>query len=130
MFRVLLTAAVAAVLFMGAAPVASADTVGGPCVDWMKIGTDSSTGQRMFCAAPSSPARNLTWQPWTKGAWGSLSVVGPAGSPCTAPTFTFAQSSEGYVVWCAGPPQITIALLPGGQTMTNLKGPVWSVYSG
>lgn len=110
-------------------PVASADTVGAPCPDWMKIGTDSSTGQQMFCAAPSIPARDLTWQPWSKGAWGSLPVVGPAGSPCTAPTFTYGQSSEGYVVWCAGPPQITIALLPGGRQINNLKTPVWSVYS-
>jgi hypothetical protein len=36
------------------APVASADTVGDPCPDWMKIGTDSSTGRQMFCAAPST----------------------------------------------------------------------------
>jgi hypothetical protein len=111
------------------APVASADAVGDLCPDWMKIGTDSSSGQQMFCAAPSTPAHALTWQPWSKAAWGTLTSVGPAGSPCTAPTFTFGQSSDGYVVWCAGPPQSTVALLPGGRTLQNPSTPVWGVYS-
>jgi len=79
----------------------------------------------MFCAGTSHA---LTWQPWTKAAWGTLTPVGPAGSPCTATTFTFGQSSDGYVVWCVGPPQSTVALLPGGRTL-NPSTPVWSVYS-
>jgi hypothetical protein len=32
------------------APIASADAVGASCNDWMKISSDSSTGQRVFCA--------------------------------------------------------------------------------
>lgn len=113
-------------LALVSAPVASADTVGDPCPDWMKIGTDSSTGQQMFCAAPSTPAHALTWQPWSKAGWGTLTPVGPAGSPCTVPNYTFGQSPDGYVVWCY---QGTQALLPGGRTLQNPSTPVWSVYS-
>jgi hypothetical protein len=122
----LIAALAACAALLVSAPVASADTVGDPCPDWMKIGTDSSTGQQMFCAAPSTPANALTWQPWSKAGWGTLTPVGPAGSPCTVPNYTFGRSPDGYVVWCY---QGTQALLPGGRTLQNPSTPVWSVYS-
>src|SRR4051812_24947196 len=89
------SAALASVVLLMAAlassPVASADSVTDQCYDWMKIANDSVTGEQMFCAAPGTPATKLSWQPWSKGAWGSLSIVGSAGSPCRAPSATFAQ---------------------------------------
>ena len=90
----LIAALAAFAALLVSAPVASAETAGDPCPDWMKIGTDSSTGQQMFCAAPSTPANVLTWQPWSKGAWGTLTPVGPAGSTCTVPNYIFGRSTR------------------------------------
>lgn len=127
------SAALASVVLLMAAlassPVASADSVTDRCYDWMKIAKDSVTGEQMFCAAPGTPATKLSWQPWSNGAWGLLSIVGSAGSPCRAPSATFAQSSDGYVVWCVGPPMITRALLPGDQHTAPISAPLWSVYA-
>ena len=122
-FRFLLVCAITAAIGVSLSPPrASADTVGSPCTDWMKIGTDPSSGQQVFCAGH-------VWQPWSKGAWGSLAIVGPAGSPCNAASFAFAQSSDDYVVWCLRPPVQTKALLPGGRQVKILKTPVWGLYS-
>jgi len=108
-------------------PVASADTVGEPCSDWMKISNDSSTGLWMVCG--STGGRKATWQPGD-GSPAFLEknpVVGPAGSPCTnLPLFTTGLSSDGYFVWClAAGEQVS---LPGGRTLTNPSTPLWSVY--
>jgi hypothetical protein len=112
---------------LGLAPVAGASTAGDRCSQWMKIGTDSATGARMFCAAPpGTDDSQLTWTAWSSGAWGDAPAVGPVGSSCgTLPTFTFGQSSDGYVVWCVRDQQ---TLLPGNQT-GYASTPTWSLYS-
>lgn len=126
MFRYLFTVAVVALMSVTTAPIASADTVGAPCDDWMKIGTDAASGESLFCGAQSSPATALTWQPWSSAAWGTLTTVGKAGTLCNLPPYTFGRSPDGYVVWCFDGP---VAFLPGGQTIENPSTPVWSIYS-
>lgn len=62
-----LVVATGSVLFAGlgavTAPAASADAVGSPCSDWMKISSDSNTGKRIFCAeaVPGDHDSPLTW---------------------------------------------------------------------
>jgi hypothetical protein len=96
------------------APIASADAVGASCNDWMKISSDSSTGQRIFCAeaTPGDHDSPLTWLSWddpSARGWESLPLVASTGTPCSAPPFTFGRSTDSYVVWC--------------------EQGVWSVYS-
>lgn len=111
------------------APPASADTLGAVCPDalWMKLSRDSATGQEMVCGG-SYPDKYLTWQSTAKppaSGFANLPVVGAAGSSCSAPSSTFGQSSDGYVVSCRGDGR---ALLPGQRPVT-VWGPVWSLYS-
>lgn len=111
------------------APTASADTLGAVCPDalWMKLSTDSATGQKIVCGG-TYPDKYLTWQSTAKppaSGFANLPTVGAAGSPCSAPNFTLGQSSDGYVVWCRTDGR---ALLPGRQKV-NAGGPVWSLYS-
>ena len=55
-------------------PVASADAVGSACNDWMKISTDSGSGERIFCAQarPGDPDSPLAWLAWDSPSanWG------------------------------------------------------------
>jgi len=111
------------------APPANADILGGVCPDalWMKLSKDSATGQEMVCGG-SYPDKYLTWQSTAKppaSGFANLPVVGAAGSSCSAPSSTFGQSSDGYVVSCRGDGR---ALLPG-QRLVTVRGPVWSLYS-
>lgn len=123
---VLIMAAAVTVLTI-AAPEAAATRVGDSCTDWMKLGTDSSTGVRTVCfAPPGTTPSDLTWIPLAKMNWGTLTVVGYAGSLCTLPEWTMGQSPDGYVVWCYYEKQ---ALLPGLKILNNPSTPVWSVYS-
>ena len=74
-------------------PVASADAVGSACNDWMKISTDSGSGERIFCAQarPGDPDSPLGWLAWDSPStnWGSLPLVGPTASPYAAAPYTF-----------------------------------------
>ena len=100
------TGLVLAGLALASVPIALADTVGSPCNDWMKIGTDSATGDRMFCAQtrPGDPDSPLSWLAWddTHASWGSLPLVSPTTSPCSVPKYTLGRSTDGYIVWCTG----------------------------
>lgn len=128
MFRIPLTFAAAAALAVCSAPVAAADILGAPCTDWMKISADSGTGAKMFCAAPpGTGADALIWTAWSHGAWGDAAPVGPVGSPCSAPNYTFGLSSDGYVVWCYAGGTV---LLPGADGyVPAASSKVWSLYS-
>jgi hypothetical protein len=128
MFRVSLTVTAAAALAVALAPVAAADTLGAPCTDWMKLSADFTTGEKMFCAAsPGTDDSALTWTAWSQGAWSDAPPVGPVGSPCSAPNYTFGLSSDGYVVWCYAGGKV---LLPGGDGYVPADSwSVWSLYS-
>ncbi len=120
--------ATAAVTAVSLAPAASADTLGAPCGDWMKISADPITGEKMFCAAPpGSGGDALTWTAWNRGAWGDAATVGPVGSACSDRPYTFGLSSDGYVVWCYARGEV---LLPGADGYVPAAFPsVWSIYS-
>ena len=128
MFRVPLTVAAAAALAVALAPVAAADTLGAPCTEWMKFSADFNTGEKMFCAAPPGTGDYaLTWTAWSQGAWGDAPPVGPVGSPCSAPNYSYGLSSDGYVVWCYSGGKV---LLPGADGyVPAVASSVWSLYS-
>ncbi len=128
MFRISLTFAAAAALAVALAPVATADTLGAPCTEWMKISSNPTTGERMFCAAPPGTDDSaLVWTPWSDGAWSDAPPVGPVGSPCLAPNYTFGLSADGYVVWCYAGGKV---LMPGGDGYVPAAAwSVWSLYS-
>lgn len=112
-----------------AAP-ANADSLGAVCPDslWMKLSRDSATGQEMVCGG-TYPDKYLTWQSTAKPpatGFANLPVInGAAGSPCSAPSNTFVQSSDGYVVSCRRDGR---AVLPG-QRLVSVGEPVWGLYS-
>jgi hypothetical protein len=110
------------------APTINADTLGAVCPDrlWMKLSTDANTGQRIVCAG-AYPDPILTWESTASGRvsnFNSLPMVGATGSSCAGiPSFTFGESSDGYVVWCS-----TAGYLPGGSRVSG-NGPEWVLYS-
>jgi len=123
-----LAVAIAAVgATVGTAPVAAAQALGDPCSQWMQVGVDAQTGERMFCAAPpGSGTEAMTWIDWSRGAWGSAPMVGPVGSGCDGqPNFAFGIASDGYVVWCV---QNQKTFLPGNAT-GYASIPTWSLYA-
>ena len=64
------TGLVLAGLALASVPIALADTVGSPCNDWMTIGTDSATGDRMFCAQTRPGGSTDGYIVWcTGGVW-------------------------------------------------------------
>jgi hypothetical protein len=128
MFHVPLTVAAVAALSVSLAPVAAADTLGAQCTDWMKISADSTTGAKMFCAAPPGTGDDaLTWTAWSQGAWSDAPPVGPVGSPCSGPNYAFGLSSDDYIVWCYAGGKV---LLPGGDGyVPAASSSVWSLYS-
>lgn len=128
LLRVPLTVAAATTFALSVAPLAGADSLGTHCTDWMKISSDFSTGEKMFCAAaPGTGDAGLSWTAWSQGAWGDAPPVGPVGSPCPGPQYTYGLSSDGYVVWCY--PGGTV-LLPGAdQYRPAVSDMVWSLYS-
>lgn len=111
-----------------AAQVNSGPKIVDACDDWMKFSTDSATGQEMICSGlPMAPT---TWHSTASGIAAGLGDnprVGPTGSPCNEPPYTFGRSSDGYAVWCYSGSQ---ALMPGLQWLdTPDQRPVWALYS-
>jgi hypothetical protein len=111
------------------APIASADRLGEPCDDWMKLSADAVTGEQMVCSAAGSPATELWWRVAAEAGsdWGDLPNVGAAGTPCSAPPYEFGQSPDGYVVWCVH--DHSTLLLPGERRVNHTGSPAWSVYA-
>jgi hypothetical protein len=132
MIRVLPAAGAAAIFLSCAvtgAPLASAERLGEPCNDWMKLSTDRVSGEQMVCAAAGSPATELWWRVAAEAGsnWGDLPHVGAAGTPCSAPPYEFGQSADGYVVWCLY--DYSTLLLPGERQIGHSGTPAWSVYA-
>ncbi|BDX32479.1 hypothetical protein TUM20985_30260 [Mycobacterium antarcticum] len=112
------------------APVPSATTAPAPaatpsevCYDWMKLRTDPATGEEQVCGANTSPAEIFYWIPAGPMPGG----VHDAGSACPGvPLFTFARSTDDYMIWCA---EGTHLLLPGKVTVNDPPQPIWALYS-
>jgi serine/threonine-protein kinase len=101
-----------------------APTLDDPCDDYDKLATDPSTGQEMVCGANSSPATQLFWIKGPDLSGG----VHFAGTACPGePQFVFSRSTDDYVIWCVDGQ--SSALEPGGVTIDNPVGPIWSLYS-